>query len=169
MGLRAGEVAGLALEDIDWRNGEVAVRGKGNRRDKLPLPADAGQAVAEWLRDGRPPGALDRCVFIPIKAPHRGLTSGGITQVVAAAAQRAGLGVIYAHRLRHSAATAIQRRGVASDATFRSWREEGDAGDSGGALPLPATDSSRETAGQSESIRTILHRTQRCLIQFRCV
>jgi integrase/recombinase XerD len=107
MGLRAGEVAALTLEDIDWRNGEVAVRGKGNRRDKLPLPADAGVAVAEWLRDGRPPGALDRCVFIRIKAPHRGLTGGGITQVVAAAARRAGLGVIFAHRLRHSAATAV--------------------------------------------------------------
>ena len=107
VGLRAGEVAALALEDIDWRNGEVTIRGKGNRRDKLPLPADAGQAVADWLRGGRPPAALDRCVFIRVKAPHGGMTGSGITQVVAAAAQRAGLGVIFAHRLRHSAATAI--------------------------------------------------------------
>ena len=105
MGLRAGEVAGLRLDDIDWRLGEVTVRGKGNRRDRLPLPADAGEAVADWLRHGRPATALDRSVFIRIKAPHRGLTSGGVTQAVAAAAGRAGLGVIYAHRLRHSAAT----------------------------------------------------------------
>jgi integrase/recombinase XerD len=111
VGLRAGEAAALTLDDIDWRNGEVAVRGKGNRRDKLPLPCDAGQAIAEWLRDGRPPGALDRCVFIRVKAPHRGLTGTGITQAVAAAARRAGLGVIYAHRLRHSAATAILAQG----------------------------------------------------------
>ena len=48
MGLRAGEVAGLRLDDIDWRLGEITVRGKGNRRDRLPLPADAGEAVAGW-------------------------------------------------------------------------------------------------------------------------
>jgi integrase len=106
MGLRAGEVAGLCLDDIDWRLGEITIAGKGNRRDKLPLPADAGEAVAAYLRHGRPSTALDRSVFIRIKAPHRGLTSGGVTQAVAAAAQRAGLGTIYAHRLRHSTATA---------------------------------------------------------------
>ena len=111
MGLRAGEVAGLRLDDIDWRLGNLTVRGKGNRRDQLPLPADAGEAVAAYLRHGRPPTALDRSVFIRVKAPHRGLTSGGVTQAVAAAAQRAGLGTIYAHRLRHSAATAILAEG----------------------------------------------------------
>jgi integrase/recombinase XerD len=107
MGLRAGEVAGLRLDDIDWRRGEITVVGKGNRRDQLPLPADAGEAVADWLRHGRPPTALDRSVFIRIKAPHRGLTACGVTMAVFAAGQRAGLGPIYAHRLRHSAATAI--------------------------------------------------------------
>jgi integrase/recombinase XerD len=50
-------------------------------------------------------------VFIRVKAPRRGLTSGGVTQAVAAAARRAGLGVIYAHRLRHSAATAVLAEG----------------------------------------------------------
>ena len=107
MGLRAGEVAGLRLDDIDWRRGEITIAGKGNRRDQLPLPADAGAAVADWLRHGRPPTALDRSVFIRIKAPHRGLTAGGVTMAVLAAGQRAGLGTIYAHRLRHSAATAM--------------------------------------------------------------
>jgi integrase/recombinase XerD len=107
MGLRAGEVAGLRLDDIDWRRGEITIAGKGNRRDQLPLPADAGEAVADWLRHGRPPTALDRSVFIRIKAPHRGLTAGGVTMAVLAAGQRAGLGTIYAHRLRHSAATAM--------------------------------------------------------------
>jgi integrase/recombinase XerD len=107
MGLRAGEVARLCLDDIDWRRGEITIAGKGNRRDQLPLPADAGEAVADWLRDGRPPTALDRSVFIRIKAPRRGLTAGGVTMAVFAAGQRAGLGTIYAHRLRHSAATAM--------------------------------------------------------------
>jgi site-specific recombinase XerD len=107
MGLRAGEVAGLRLDDIDWRRGEITIAGKGNRRDQLRLPADAGEAVADWLRHGRPATALDRSVFIRIKAPHRGLTPGGVTMAVLAAGQRAGLGRIYAHRLRHSAATAM--------------------------------------------------------------
>jgi integrase/recombinase XerD len=111
MGLRAGEVAGLRLDDIDWRRGEITIAGKGNRRDRLPLPADAGEAVADWLRHDRPPTALDRSVFIRVKAPHRGLTSGGVTMAVFAAGQRAGLGTIYAHRLRHSAATAMLAEG----------------------------------------------------------
>ena len=66
-------------------------------------------------------------MFSQIKAPRRGLTSGGVTQAVAASGRRAGLGVVHAHRLRHSAATAMQRRGVASDATFRVRREDGGA------------------------------------------
>jgi integrase/recombinase XerD len=107
LGLRAGEVAGLMLEDIDWRNGEITVAGKGGRRDRLPLPPDAGEAIAAWLQDGRPAGALDRCVFIRVHAPRCGLTAGGVTQAVAAASERAGLGTIYAHRLRHTAATAM--------------------------------------------------------------
>ncbi len=111
MGLRAGEVAGLRLDDIDWRRGEITVAGKGGRCDQLPLPADAGEAVADWLRHGRPPTALDRSVFIRIKAPHQGLTACGVTMAVFAAGQRAGLGTIYAHRLRHSAATAMLAEG----------------------------------------------------------
>ena len=111
MGLRAGEVAGLRLDDIDWRRGEITIAGKGNRRDQLPLPADAGEVVADWLRHGRPSTALDRSVFIRVKAPHRGLTAGGVTMAVFAAGQRAGLGTIHAHRLRHSAATAMLAEG----------------------------------------------------------
>ena len=111
MGLRAGEVAALGLDDIDWRCGEITIAGNGNRRDRLPLPADAGEVVAAYLRDGRPATALDRSVFIRVKAPHRGLTPGGVTQAVAAASRRAGLGTIYAHRLRHSAATAMLASG----------------------------------------------------------
>jgi integrase/recombinase XerD len=65
-----------------------------------------------YLADGRPATALDRSVFIRIKAPHQGLTSGGVTQAVAAAALRAGLGVVHAHRLRHSAATAMLAEGA---------------------------------------------------------
>lgn len=112
MGLRSGEVAALQLDDLDWRHGEITVRGKGNRRDLLPLPPDVGEAIVDYLHHGRPSGALDRRVFIRIKAPHRGLTTGGITQAVAAAGRRAGLGTLYANRLRHAAATSMLRAGA---------------------------------------------------------
>ena len=112
MGLRSGEIAGLQLDDLDWRQGEVVVRGKGGQVDRLPLPADVGQVLVDYLEAGRPASALDRCVFVRIRAPHQGLTNGGVTQVVNAAAHRAGLGTIFAHRLRHSAATAMLSAGA---------------------------------------------------------
>lgn len=113
LGLRAGEVAGLGLDDVDWRAGLITVRGKGNRIDALPLPPDVGQAMVDYLRSGRPTDAADRSVFVRVLAPHRRLSSGGVTQVVAAAGTRAGLGeMVYAHRLRHSAATTMLAAGA---------------------------------------------------------
>ena len=112
LGLRAGEVAALGLDDIDWRSGEITVVGKGPRRDRLPLPADVGEAIAGYLRHARPPGPSTGSVFVRVKAPHRGLTSGGVTQAVIAAGTRAGLGPITAHRLRHTAATGMLRAGA---------------------------------------------------------
>jgi len=111
LGLRAGEVAGLGLDDIDWRDGEIIVRGKGNRAEGLPLPVDVGAAVAGYLRRGRPTTAQGRSVFVRVKAPHRELTSAAVSSVVSDSAQRAGLGPIRAHRLRHTAATVMLRAG----------------------------------------------------------
>lgn len=111
LGLRAGEVARLGLEDINWRHGEIAVLGKGNRAERLPLPADVGAAVAAYLRRGRPGTAEGRSVFVRVHAPHRALTTGGVTEVVFDAARRAGLPKIHAHRLRHTAATAMLHAG----------------------------------------------------------
>ena len=112
LGLRAAEVAALSLEDIDWRAGELVVRGKGARCERLPLPADVGEAIVGYLRDGRPPSALDRSVFVRVRAPHHRLSPGGVTFVVEAAALRAGLGTIHAHRLRHTAASEMLRAGA---------------------------------------------------------
>ena len=112
LGMRRGEVAFLVLDDIDWRRAEIAVRGKGNRRERLPLPADVGDAVAEYLRRARPVSAEGRAVFVRVKAPHRALTPAGISQVVIAAGHKAGLGRVTAHRLRHTTATELLRAGA---------------------------------------------------------
>lgn len=112
LGLRAGEVAALRLEDVDWRAGEVVVAGKGRRAERLPLPTDVGAAIVAYLQDGRPVTALDRSLIVRVRAPHHGLTTGGVTQIVFAAADRAGLGPIHSHRLRHTAATQMLRAGA---------------------------------------------------------
>ena len=112
MGLRCSEVAHLQLEDIDWRRGEVLVRGKRGRIDRLPLPGDVAEAVVEYLRTTRPVPGLDRCVFLRIKAPHRGLSPVGVTQMIGDLAARLELGVLHAHRLRHTAATGMLRAGA---------------------------------------------------------
>ena len=102
LGMRSGEVAKLRLEDIDWRAGEIIVRGKANSIERIPLPPDVGRAVAQYLQRGRPVSAQGRTVFVRIKPPHRHLSSCGVSNVVADAAKRAGLGRIDAHRLRHT-------------------------------------------------------------------
>ena len=111
LGLRAGEVAALSLDAIDWRRGEISVRGKGNRVDRLPLPDDVGEAIVDYLRDGRPRTAQGRMVFVWAQAPHRALSSTAVTTLVANAGRRAGIGLIGAHRLRHTAATAMLQAG----------------------------------------------------------
>lgn len=113
LGMRAGEVRELTLDDIDWRAGELVVKGKGRRLERLPLPEDVGQALSAYLRRGRPATAQGRTVFVRVRAPHRPLSSSGVTQAVAAAAARAGLQRVSAHRLRHTVATQMVRAGVA--------------------------------------------------------
>ena len=112
LGLRAHEIVALTLDDIDWRSGEIVVRGKGDSIERIPLPPDVGRAVAQYLRHGRPVSAQGRTVFVRIKAPHRHLSSSGVSHVVADAAKRAGLGRIHAHRLRHTAAIQMLRAGA---------------------------------------------------------
>lgn len=112
LGMRSGEVAKLRLDDIDWRAGAIIVCGKANSTERIPLPADVGRAVAQYLQRGRPVSAQGRTVFVRIKAPLRHLSSCGVSNVVADAAKRAGLGQIHAHRLRHTAAMQMLRAGA---------------------------------------------------------
>src|SRR6266581_3588511 len=106
LGLRAGEVAGLELDDLDWRAGEISVHGKGSRRERLPLPADVGEALVAYLHGGRPRAGC-RKVFLRLNAPVEGLTVAAVTAVVYRACARAGLPRAGAHRLRHRAASAM--------------------------------------------------------------
>jgi site-specific recombinase XerD len=110
LGLRSGEVAALQLGDIDWRAGEVVVRGKARCQDRLPLTAEAGEAIAGYLTDGRP---LSRCpnVILTLYAPYRGIHPSSITRVVYRACQRAGLPRVGGHRLRHALASEMLRQG----------------------------------------------------------
>jgi len=110
LGLRAGEVAALKLDDVDWRQGEIVIHGKADRRERLPLPIDVGEAVAGYLRWSRP-RTESRRLFLRVKAPIVGLSGDGVTRVVHAACRRAGLQLVGAHRLRHTAATEMLRRG----------------------------------------------------------
>jgi integrase/recombinase XerD len=111
LGLRRGEVAGLELEDVDWRAGEIVIYGKRSRIDRLPLPGDAGQALADYLRHGRPAG-FGRTVFLSSCAPRVGLSSAAVSSVVVRACERAGIPPVSAHALRHTLASELLRRGA---------------------------------------------------------
>lgn len=102
----------LQLEDIDWRAGEVVIRGKRDRHDRLPLPPDVGLALVGYLQDARPCEVPDRHVFITLAAPYRALPGPAISHFVARCGASAGLGEIGAHRLRHTAATMMLAQGV---------------------------------------------------------
>jgi integrase/recombinase XerD len=111
LGLRASEVAGLILDDLDWANGAVTVCGKGGRRDQLPLPVDVGRALADYCRRGRP-RTTHRVVFLHARAPYGPLSYHAIGQVVLAACRRAGLPEVRSHRLRHASACSMRRAGA---------------------------------------------------------
>ena len=110
LGLRAGEVATIGLDDIDWRGGLLLVRGKGSRQDLLPLPVDVGEALVSYLR--RRPRCECRVLFLRVTAPREGLNRCTVAWVVRAACDRAGLPRVGAHRLRHTAATEMLRAGA---------------------------------------------------------
>jgi site-specific recombinase XerD len=117
LGLRACEIVALKLEDIDWENARITIRAKGGRWNQLPLPTDVGEALALYLRHGRP-SCASRKVFIRDKAPLREFTgSQSICAVVRSALNRAGVESARkgAHLFRHSLATSMIRQGASLD------------------------------------------------------
>jgi len=114
LGLRAGEVVALQLDDLDWRAGEIIVRGKGLFHDRMPLPCDVGEALTSYLRRDRPHSRTRR-VFVCMKAPRRGFAGPStLTTIVRRALDRADLHPVLkgAHLLRHSLATSMLRSGM---------------------------------------------------------
>lgn len=114
LGLRAGDVVHMTLDDIDWEVGELIVRGKSHRQERLPLPQDVGEALVRYLSHGRP-RCSSRRVFIRIRAPHKGFSSSvAICNIVRRALVRAKLNPAFkgSHLLRHSLATRMLRGGA---------------------------------------------------------
>ena len=110
LGLRSGEVAAIRFGDINWRCGEICVRGKARRQDYLPIPIEVGEAIVDYLTQGRPPCEC-RQIFVTAYAPRRPIHPSSITRVVYRACRRAGLPPVGGHRLRHGLATEILSRG----------------------------------------------------------
>ena len=126
LGLRAGEVVHMTLDDIDWDAGELLIRGKGGRQDRLPIPADVGKALATYLRHVRPV-CLSRRVFIRLNAPHRGLAgTSSIGYVVRRLLKQAGLNPSFkgTHLFRHSLATRMLRGGASLTEIGKILRHE---------------------------------------------
>ncbi len=111
LGLRASEIAALTLDDVDWRAGELRIKGKGGRVDRLPLPTDVGESLVTYLRHGRP-ASQHRALFLKATAPYGPFTSATVGGVVALACDRAGLVRFGSHRLRHLVATETLRAGA---------------------------------------------------------
>ena len=111
LGLRAAEAAALRVDDVHWRVGEIVVSGKGGTRERLPLPDDVGRALSAYCCRGRRRGR-HRHLFLQTRAPYGALSASSVSSVVLRACARAGLPAVGAHRLRHSAASALRRAGV---------------------------------------------------------
>lgn len=123
LGLRSIEVARLELGDLDWRAGEIVVHGKGNREDRLPLPADVGEAVVDHLRRRRAAAGC-RQVFVLLKAPHGPVRPALLNDIIKGTCRRAGVPRVGPHRLRHALAAELLRRGAGLTAIGQVLRHQ---------------------------------------------
>ncbi len=112
LGLRSIEVARLELHDVDWRAGELLVRGKGGRLDQLPLPVEVGEALVAYLTGERARVEGHTRLFLTCKAPRRPIRADLVGDLVRRACARAGVPQVGAHRLRHALAAELLRQGA---------------------------------------------------------
>lgn len=124
LGLRAGEVACLRIADVNWRDGLLAVRGKGNRRDVLPLPADVGHAMAGYLTSARPGRPASPYLFTCVVAPYGPLHASSVGGIVSRACRRAGIPAFGPHRLRHALACGLLAHGAALEEVAQLLRHD---------------------------------------------
>ncbi len=111
LGLRAGEVVGLRLEDLDWMRGELMIQGKGGREDRLPLTEEVGEAIVSYLTRGRQSSEF-RQLVLRSRAPFEKLNARTINTIVVKAGRSIGMDAVNSHRLRHTAATRMLNSGV---------------------------------------------------------
>ena len=129
LGLRAPEVVAIQIDDIDWRSGEILVRGKGKRHDRIPLPPDVGEALADYIKLDRT--TTSRAVFVTERAPHAPFKDGQVLNyILRNAFAKTGLKppapYVGSHILRHSLATSLVQRGapleeISDMLRHRSW------------------------------------------------
>ena len=118
LGLRAPEVIAIHLDDIDWRSGEILIRGKGKLHDRMPLPSDVGEAIVDYIKNGRV--GTSRTLFLSNITPHRPFKNSQILNyVLKGAFEKTGLKppqkYVGSHLLRHSLATDMLRNGASFD------------------------------------------------------
>jgi site-specific recombinase XerD len=118
LGLRSPEVIAIQLDDIDWRNGTILVRGKGKRQDRMPLPDDVGKAIVDYIKNGR--RGMSRTLFVSHTPPHSPFVDATILNTALKQAfEETGIEppqkFVGAHLLRHSLATDMLRKGASLD------------------------------------------------------
>lgn len=119
LGLRSPEVVAIQLDDIDWRAGEILIRGKGRLHDRMPLPADVGEAIVDYIRNGR--AGTSRALFVSARTPHHRpfVNAQIVNTVLGTAFEKTGLKppqkYVGSHLLRHSLATNMLRKGASLD------------------------------------------------------
>jgi site-specific recombinase XerD len=119
LGLRSVEVVAIQLDDVDWRAGELLVRGKGKLHDRLPITVEVGDALSRYLRAERGP-ATCRTMFVTHRAPHRPFKNGKIVndtlkEALKATGQKPVAPYVGSHLLRHSLATQLVNMGASLD------------------------------------------------------
>ncbi len=113
LGLRAGEVAGLSFDDIDWRNATLRIRDKCRMESNLPMPQIVGDSLLHYLENFRPHVAIEQ-IYLSTLAPHRALRRVSVSQIATQALRQAGVASprLGAHMFRHSIATTLLNEGL---------------------------------------------------------